>query len=359
MKILFSGGGTLGPVTPLLAIKEVIEHSEKTKDFDFVWLGTKNGPEKYFLKNYNIKYRIICSGKFRRYLSLWNVVDIFKIIFAFFQSLFILFKENPSVCISAGGFVSVPIHLAAWFLGIPTWIHQQDYKIGLANKIMSFFASSISTSLEEHLSLLNKKKTIWLGSPVREEIFEGKKDIAQKIFNLNKNLPVIFITGGGTGSLRINQLVTEAIPHLKGLAQIIHLSGIEREQEKLKNTEKLYDFYHVYQFFSKEMKHAYAIADIIISRGGFGTLTEISALKKVALIIPKPGHQEENVKFLEKAGAVIFFDERMNSGLNLAKEIEKLLSNDIQKNNMKEQLNKKLPLAKKEVIIQILNKLLK
>jgi UDP-N-acetylglucosamine--N-acetylmuramyl-(pentapeptide) pyrophosphoryl-undecaprenol N-acetylglucosamine transferase len=341
MKVIFSGGGTLGPVTPLLAIKETIEKNNNSKDIEFVWIGTKDGPEKKFLASENIRFKSITSGKFRRYFSFLNLFDIFKIIIAFFQSSFILAKENPSVCISAGGFVSVPIHFSAWILGIPTWIHQQDYKIGLANKLMSFGATIITTSLEEHLEKFSKKKSFWLGNPVREDILKGNLDYAQKIFNLKKDLPVVFVTGGGTGSLRVNQLIIEALPHLKDKAQLIHLSGITREKESLKNAEKLYNFYHNYPFFIEEMKHAYKIADIIISRGGFGTLTEISALNKPAIIIPKPGHQVENVLFLKKNNAVIFFDEKMMDGLNLAMEIKNLLNNKEKQKELSANLNKK------------------
>ncbi|MFA5210925.1 MAG: UDP-N-acetylglucosamine--N-acetylmuramyl-(pentapeptide) pyrophosphoryl-undecaprenol N-acetylglucosamine transferase [Patescibacteria group bacterium] len=359
MKILFSGGGTLGPVTPLLAIKEVIENNPDFLNTEFVWLGTKTGPEKYFLKSYNLKFKEIISGKFRRYFSFANIIDIFKIFTAFFQAFFILLKEKPDVCISAGGFVSVPVHIAAWFLGIPTWIHQQDYKVGLANNIMKVFASIITTSLEEHLMFFSKQKTFWLGNPVREEIFLGNKEEAKKIFNLKTNLPIIFVTGGGTGSLRINQMIIEALPHLQNQVQIIHLSGENREKNNLKEAEKLFNFYHTYSFFSFEMKHAFAAADLIISRGGFGTLTEISALKKTAIIIPKTGHQLDNVKFLAKEKAVVFLDERFSDGLILAGKIKELLQNESERIEMSKKLNKKLPVAKKEKIIEIFKKILK
>lgn len=357
MKIIFSGGGTLGPVTPLLAIYEVIK--EKYPNGEFLWLGTKKGPEKKLIEEKGIRFFTLNSGKFRRYLSLWNIIDIFRIIIGFFQSLKIMWQEDPSVCISAGGYVSVPLHWAAWIFGIPTWVHQQDVQVGFSNRLMSPFASVITTALEENAKEFSRKKTIWLGNPVRSEILQGNKKESLKQFNLNPELPVVFATGGGTGSMRVNQLVVESVQHLNGFAQVIHLSGLERPQELVERAVKLFSYYQVYQFFTSEMKHAYAAADIIISRGGFGTLAETAALGKVGIIIPKPGHQEENVRFLANAGAVIMVDERTADGNYLAKIIKELLQDQIRQRQLARQLSNMLPVAKNDEIIQILEKVIK
>ena len=173
MKILFSGGGTLGPVTPLLAIQEMIK---KEHDAKFVWVGTKKGPEKALVQKEGIGFLSIYSGKLRRYLSFYNVIDIFKILIGFFQSLKIMWKEDPDLCISAGGYISVPVHWAAWLSGTSTWVHQQDVAIGLANRLMAPFAKIVTTALEENASGFSKKKTVWLGNPVRQEILRGKKE---------------------------------------------------------------------------------------------------------------------------------------------------------------------------------------
>ncbi|PLX28819.1 hypothetical protein C0581_00810 [Candidatus Parcubacteria bacterium] len=357
MKIIFSGGGTLGPVTPLLAIKEIIKESHK--DAEFVWAVTKRGPERELVEEAGVRFVILSSGKFRRYFSLWNIVDIFRIIIGYFQSFKILWKESPDVCISAGGFISVPLHWAAWLLGIPTWIHQQDIRVGLANKLMAPFAKVITTSLEQNLKDYPKKKTTWLGNPVRNEILIGDKKYAQELFKLKKDLPVVFATGGGTGSLRVNQLVVEAVDHLKGFAQVIHLSGKERPQELVARAVDLYQDYQVHQFFTEEMKDAYAVSDIVVSRGGFGTLTEIAALGKVAVIIPKPGHQVDNVHFLEKAGAAIFVNERTSDGLYLAKVIREILENSVKQKQLVHNLQKMLPVAQKKDVLSIIDRLIK
>ncbi len=357
MKIIFSGGGTLGPVTPLLAIHQIIKR--KYPEAQFIWLGTKNGPEKKLVEEKGILFYALSSGKLRRYLSFWNVIDIVRIIIGFFQSIFLMWQEEPSLCISAGGFVSVPVHYAAWFWGVPSWVHQQDVVVGMANKLMSPVAKVITTALEINVKNFNKKKAYWLGNPVREEILQGDKNEAMKMFNLKPGLPVIFATGGGTGSMRVNQLIIQAVQHLKGHCQIIHLSGLERPQELVERAVQLFDYYQVYQFFTKEMSAAYAVADMVISRGGFGTISEIAALGKPAILIPKPGHQEENVKYLSEVGAAIFVDERTSDGNYLAKIIRELLADSIKQKQLSHQLQKTLPMAKAGSILQVVESLVK
>lgn len=357
MKIIFSGGGTLGPVTPLLAIHDVIK--QKYPAAQFIWIGTKRGPERQLVEEKGILFTTLNSGKFRRYLSVWNVIDIFRIVIGFFQSLYLIWQENPSLCISAGGFISVPLHWAAWFFGVPTWIHQQDVEVGLANSLMAPVATRVTTSLEKSLKNFSQKKTEWLGNPVREEILAGSREVGLKRFNLRADQPVLFATGGGTGSMRVNQLIIQAVQHLKGHCQVIHLSGKERPQELVDRAVHLFDYYQVYQFFTTEMKDAYAVADVVISRGGFGTITEIAAWGKPAILVPKPGHQEENVKFLADAGAVISVDERTADGNYLAKTIRELLQDKIKQKQLANQLRKMMPLAHPENILRVVEELIK
>ena len=348
MKIILSGGYTLGPVTPLLAIAEVIKKHHP--DAKFLWIGTKTGPERELIEAQGIEFVTITTGKLRRYFSFWNITDIFKIIVGFFQSLKIVWKFEPDFCISAGGFVSVPVHFAAWIYNAPSWIHQQDVIVGLANRVMSPFASIKTSALE-------KNKFFWLGNPVRQDILAGDKARAFRLFNLKPNLPVVFALGGGTGSLKVNQLIVHMIQHLDGVCQVIHLSGKERPQELVERAVQHFYYYQVHQFFNTEMKDAYAVADLIIARGGFGTLSEIAAWGKPAILIPKPGHQEDNVAFLEKAGAVILVDERTADGNALAHVIKELLADDIKRKQMAMAMRKLLPVADEKNIEEIVKKL--
>ncbi len=355
MKILFSGGGTLGPVTPLLAIRESV--LKKYPDADFVWIGTHSGPERKLMEDVGIRFETLVSGKLRRYISLWNIVDMVKIVIAFFQSFTILLKEKPDMCISAGGYISVPLHWAAYFLRIPMWIHQQDIKVGLANKLMTPCARIITTAVKDVVKHFPQKKTHWLGNPVREEVFLGSKAEASKLFSLTRRIPVVFVMGGGTGSLKINQMIVEAMEHIHEDVQVIHLSGQERPQELVNRAVSLYETYHVFQFFTHEMKHAYAVADMVVTRGGFGSLTELAALGKPAIIIPKPGHQEDNVKKLEQADAAILIDQHTGNGLKLAGIIKELLADEGKRDKLGKHLSETLPRAKEEDILKIVEEL--
>lgn len=349
MKILFSGGGTLGPVTPLLAMKEMI--TEAYPDAQFVWIGTADGPERELVERNNIQFNTIAAGKLRRYASLGNIVDIYHITAGFFQALRIIKKEKPDLCISAGGFVSVPVHLAASIRGIPTWIHQQDIRPGLANKLMAPVARIITTATESSLRYFSQ--AVWLGNPVRSALLSvNDRKKAQSRFGLSGQLPVIFVTGGGTGSQRINELVVESLPFLQGRAEIIHLTGKDRSQVSVQKAEQQYAGYHPYQFFTDEMRDAYAAADIVVSRGGFGTSAELAALKKPTIFIPIPGHQTDNVLFFEKSGAAIVFDQE-RSGKDFSEVLIGLLDNANKRNVIGEQLHRMLPIAKKDEIIHL------
>lgn len=356
MRILLSGGGTLGPVTPLLAMVESIR--EKYPDAEFLWVGTARGPERQLVEQYGITFYAHASGKLRRYLSIWNLTDLFKIGWGLLQSIRLLWRTQPDLCISAGGFPSVPVHWAAWFFGIPTWIHQQDVTVGLANRLMAPMAKKITTALDDQQKQFPKKKVQWLGNPIRKELFTGSPERARERFNLRSDLPVVFATGGGTGSARVNQMIVEAVQHLAGHAQVIHLTGKDRPQELSKRAEKHVPGYQVHTFFAEEMKDAYAVADIVISRGGFGTLTELAALQKCAVLIPKPGHQEDNVAFLENQGGVLVVNEITSDGLYLAKQIRQLLENPTQRQAYADTLHRLLPYAKPHDIIGIVSQLL-
>jgi UDP-N-acetylglucosamine--N-acetylmuramyl-(pentapeptide) pyrophosphoryl-undecaprenol N-acetylglucosamine transferase len=356
MRILFSGGGTLGPVTPLLAIKDTIVTAYPNAEF--AWVGTNGGPEADIIAMHHIPFSTISSGKLRRYLSVLNIIDICKICKGFIDSCRIMIQHDPDICITAGGYVSVPIHAAAWLFGVKTWVHQQDVVPGLANKIMARTATVVTTALEASVVYFPKKKTSWIGNPVRKEILQGNFETAVQRFSLDREVPVVFATGGGTGSMRVNQLITEAVQHLRGFAQVIHLSGKERPQELVERAVKHFDYYQVHQFFTEEMPDAYAAADIVVSRGGFGTITEIAALGKVAIFIPKPGHQVDNVKFLTDAGAAILVNEDIADGNYLAKVIRQLLDDEEKMERMGKKLCEMLPITNDSTIREVVKKLI-
>lgn len=357
--IIFSGGGTLGPVTPLLAIHETLIGVFE-EGYEPHWFGTRKGVERALVAEYGIPYTKLTAGKLRRYMSFWNILDLAKLVIGFFQSVGLLLKYNPELCISAGGYVSVPLHWAAWFLGIPTWIHQQDVQVSLANRLMKVPASRITTVLEAQVPLFPKKKTSWLGNPIREEIISGSQARAAQLFNLTPGLPVVLVTGGGTGSQRLNHLIAEAVPALEGFCQIIHLTGKERSQEMALRAQNIFGkYYHVQDFLTSEMKDVYAAATLVICRGGFGTLSELAALKKAAVVVPKPGHQEENVKFFADKGAIRFVDETRADGNFMARLIKELLANREERTELARNLHALLPPTEPERIAEIVEDILK
>ena len=357
MKIMFSGGGTLGPVTPLLSIAETCK--KVYPEMQFVWVGTKNGPEKEVVENYKISFYPIGAGKWRRYWSWHNISDLFRIVVAFFQSILLLWHEKPDVLISAGGFVSVPLHWAGWLLGIPSWIHQQDIRVGLATKLMVPCAKKITVTLEETMRQLPQKKSEWTGNPARDLSFADRA-VARKFFNLNETDPVIFALGGGTGSQSVNEMILHSLSSLPKNYQVIHLTGKERSGEMAERATKSFPNYHVYKFFTDEMKYAYAAADVVVARAGFGTLTELAMLSKAAVIIPMAGtHQEENAQFLAERTAAVVLHQELDNGLKLAKVIQRLMEIPDERLALGTVLHRVLPQASPVKILSIVDTLLK
>ena len=356
MKIVLSGGGTLGPVVPLLAVREAC--LARHPDAEFIWVGTKHGPEKELVEKSGLSFFTIGAGKWRRYFSFLNIFDLFKIIIAFWQSLFFLWQEKPGLIISCGGFVSVPLHWAAAVLNIPAWVHQQDVRVGLANKLMFPFAKKITTALQETIKFLPREKTEWLGNPSRDLTVKSPAG-SRKKFNIPAGVPVIFALGGGTGSASINKLVLEAIPHWPKDWQVIHLVGRERPREVAEKATGIFKNYHVYPFFTDEIKDAYAIADVVIARAGFSTLSELAALKKAAVILPMFGtHQEDNARlFLEQEG-VVMMERGTESGIKLAQIVKELVLSPADREHLGKRLQTLLPRAKPEKIVEIIDSLL-
>ena len=344
----------MGPVAPLLSIVEVCR--EKDLKTEFLWVGTKNGPEKAMVEAYVVPFKAIISGKLRRYFSLYNILDIFKIKIAFWQSLFLLMKEKPDLLISAGGFVSVPLHWAGALLGIPTWIHQQDVEVGLANKMMAKVAKKITTALEISVKNFSKNKTEWIGNPVRNLSVKGM-DFAWKMFHLKKDAPVILALGGGTGSDEINKIIAEAVPTWPPEWQVIHLIGKGRSHDLPEEVESSHSNYHIYSFLAEEMKDAYAVADVVIARAGFATITEAASLKKPLILYPiVNSHQEKNAKFLaENKAAVVLNGSESNS--KLTQTLIGLLNNTKKREELGNNLYQVLPPAKKETIWRIVEEL--
>jgi len=355
MKIIFSGGGTLGAVMPILVVARELQKKYSAK---IIWVGTKQGPEKKLIEENGIKFIMIPSGKFRRYFSLANFFDIFKISLAFYKSFLLLIKEKPDFLVSTGGYVSVPLHLAAALLRIPTWIHQQDLKAGLSNKIMAKTASKITVSLQNSALYFNSNKTEWTGNFCR--FFDVDKNKSKKIFSIDDSEPVILAVGGSTGAAKINDMILESLKHLPDSWHIIHIVGTERSAQRCFDESKKRPNYKVYKFLYDQMPYALFLADIVITRAGFSTLTELSFLKKPSIIIPiSDSHQESNAEIFKNNNSAIVMDERVAHGNDLAESILMLINNLDESKKMGERMKATLPIADEEKIISITEQLIK
>lgn len=341
MKIILAGGGTGGPTTPLLAVAESIK--EQKPDAEFLFVGSKTGPERALVEAAGIRFIAISAGKFRRYFSIRNFFDIFATLAGYLQSRKIIREFKPDMIFSVGSFVAVPVCYAARKSKIKIIIHQQDATVGLSNKLVAPFADYITTAFEQTTKEFfsgtgfeksPKVKTEWVGNPVRKEFLNSQIE-NKEFFRLKSDLPVLFITGGATGAQQINQAVEEVLPELIKAHEIIHLTG-KGNRISFQDPN-----YHQYEFVTKEYPDAMKLADIVIARAGLSTLAELSALKKVSIIVPMPdSHQEDNASLVKQANAavVLYKDEftpetlnRVIVSLKFNPKRTELLSNNIGK----------------------------
>ncbi|MBU1131291.1 UDP-N-acetylglucosamine--N-acetylmuramyl-(pentapeptide) pyrophosphoryl-undecaprenol N-acetylglucosamine transferase [Patescibacteria group bacterium] len=301
MKIILAGGGTLGSVSPLIAIWQKLK--AKDENLDAFFIGTKKGPEKELVNRYQIPFKYIISGKFRRYFSLLNIIDLFKIILGIIQSLLLLKKIKPDAIVSAGGFIAVPLIWASRFYKTKVILYQSDLKIGLANKLCQKRADYIFTAFSETVSQFSKKAEV-AGTVLREEIakVESRRPTRKEPLN-------ILILGGGIGSQKINQLAVDSIKQLSEKFKIIHMTG------KNKRSKTQDHNYQSFEFLTDDYYQKIAEADLVISRAGLSTLMELSYLAKPAILIPLPDSaQEKNAEYLcQKKSAIYLNQKELNS----------------------------------------------
>jgi len=310
MRIILSGGGTMGSVYPLLAVRDKM--IERNIAVEFLWIGTDNGPEKEMLARENITFRAIKSGKVRRYFSLQNFIDPIRALFGIFQSLKIIKEFKPDVILSAGSFVSVPVYFAARMNKVKFFVHQQDIVPGLANKLMARRADVVTVSFADSLQYFPKEKTVLTGNPVRSALLRGQKEIFAKKYGLDLNIPTLLIVGGSTGAEKINELVTSSVTQLIQFCQIIHVTGRDNlvewvDRDKFGDKAKRY---HAFEYLYEDMADAYAMANLVVCRAGLSTLTELAALRKPIITIPIPDNQQEaNATYFASRNAAIRLDQ--------------------------------------------------
>ena len=275
--IILTGGGTAGHVTPNIALIPALQE----KSYKISYIGSYNGIEKQLIEELGIPYYGIASGKLRRYFDLKNFSDPFRVIKGYFQAKSLMKKLKPDVVFSKGGFVTVPVVIAAGKRHIPAIIHESDMTPGLANKLAIKKSTKVCHNFPETAAYLGSK-AVHTGSPIRKELFEGNKITALDMCGFSANKPVIMVTGGSLGAENVNKLVRKALPELLKNFQVAHLCGKGKVDEILKDMEG----YAQFEYISDEMKDFFAMADLIISRAGANSICEIAALNKPNILIP-------------------------------------------------------------------------
>lgn len=278
-KIVMTGGGTAGHVTPNIALMPAL----KEEGYDIHYIGSYNGIEKGLIEAQNIPYTGIDSGKLRRYFDIKNFSDPFRVIKGFAQAVGLMHKIKPDIVFSKGGFVSVPVVLAAKICNIPAIIHESDITPGLANKIAIKGAKKVCCNFPETLKYLPADKAVLTGSPIRHELLSGNKENAYTLcgFPAEKK-PVLLIIGGSLGSRAINEAVRKVLPELLKEFHIIHLCGKGNLDENLIGTMG----YAQFEYVSAELTDMLALADLAISRAGANSICELLALHKPNILIP-------------------------------------------------------------------------
>ncbi len=369
MRILLTGGGTGGHIYPLIAIVSQIKKKIQTKGLEepeFLFIGPKNKSTLESFKNLGIPCRFVLAPKLRRYWSIKNFLDFFKLPVGFLQAFWWIFVWMPDITFGKGGYGSVASVLVSWVYRIPIILHESDAVPGLANRALGVFSNRIITSFPKTSRyFFSSKKTILIGNPIRNEVLEASKEKAFRTFGLRPDLPVLFITGGSQGAQRLNEITLEVLPKLLKKCQIVHQCGsenydwIKKDVEIRLNKEQQQD-YHFYPFLKDEMRQAYAAADLIISRCGANTLAEIATLGKPSILVPLSSaaynHQKENANyFRETEAAVVIEEENLRPHL-FQKQIFDLLENPVLLQTMGERVKK---LAKPDAAERIAEETLK
>lgn len=310
-RIVLTGGGTAGHVTPNIALLP----SLKREGFDVHYIGSYDGIEKKLIEELGIPYYGISSGKLRRYLDLKNFTDPVKVVKGYFEAVSLLKKIKPDVVFSKGGFVTVPVVLAAKHRGIPAVIHESDMTPGLANKLCIPSAKKVCANFPETIKYLPEGKAVLTGTPIRQELFSGNKIEGLDFCGLTANKPVILVVGGSTGSVVVNDAIRAVLPTLLEKYQVIHLCGKDKLDPNFNNIAG----YVQYEYIKKELSDLLDAADIVISRAGANAICELLALRKPHILIPlsaasSRGDQILNAESFERQGySYVIKEESLNS----------------------------------------------
>ena len=322
--IVLTGGGTAGHVTPNIALIPAL----KDAGYQISYIGSYNGIERKLIEELGIPYYGISSGKLRRYFDPKNFSDPFRVLKGFHEAKKLLKQLKPDVVFSKGGFVTVPVVIAAKRCKIPAIIHESDMTPGLANKLCIPSAVKVCCNFPETVSSLPKDKAVLTGTPIRQELLNGDKEAGRQFCGFTAGKPVLMIIGGSLGAASVNDHVRKILPELLKDFQVIHLCGKGKMDESLKDTKG----YVQYEYIKQELADLFALSDIVISRAGANAICELNALKKPNLLIPlsanaSRGDQILNARSFERQGFSMVLEEEEITESTLLNAIRELYQN--------------------------------
>ena len=352
-RIVLTGGGTAGHVTPNIALLPAL----KREGYEVNYIGSYDGIEKKLIEELNIPYYGISSGKLRRYFDPKNFSDPFKVMKGYLEAVKLMKHLKPDVVFSKGGFVAVPVVLAAKRKGIPVIIHESDMTPGLANKICIPSAKRVCANFPETVKYLPEGKAILTGTPIRQELFSGNKMMGLDFCGFSRNKPVLLVVGGSTGSVIVNEAVRAILPALLEKYQVVHLCGKDKVDEKYADTSG----YVQYEYIKKELSDLLDAADVVISRAGANAICELLALRKPHILIPlsaasSRGDQILNAESFERQGYSYVLKEEALNGDSLLNAIETVYNNRKKYTDAMNQSNLNNSI---ETIIQLINEVSK
>ena len=323
-KIVLTGGGTAGHVTPNIALLPALHEA----GYEVYYIGSYNGIEKSLIEAENIPYYGIATGKFRRYFDWKNLSDPFRVLKGIGEARKIIRKIDPDILFSKGGFVAVPVVLAANKCHVPVIIHESDMTPGLANRICLKYARKLCCNFPETLSHVPEGTGVVTGTPIRDELKKGSAAKGFAFTGLDSNKPVILVMGGSQGAVRVNNCVRAALPELLKKYQVVHLCGKGHLDESLKDTEG----YRQYEYIREELPDLYAMCSLMISRAGANAICEISTLAIPNLLIPlgsdaSRGDQILNARSFEKQGFSMVLEESGLTEKALVDKVNQLYEN--------------------------------
>jgi len=354
MRIVVSGGGTAGHISPILATIEELKKLDS--NLTVLFIGSGKEIERKMVSKSGIDYQSISTGKFRRYGRGWlkssldlrtnwqNLVDFFQVNAGIMQARRIIKKFKPDIVFIKGGYVGLPTGLAAHWLKIPFINHESDIVPGIANRYLSRWAvkTAVGFPVKYYYGVIERSKLVFVGNPLRRCAISGDITTARQFFGLSKTRPVLLVLGGSQGSRSINQLIFDGLEQILTKYQLIHLTGdrdrLESLAQKRNLDKKRSRYYHPFAFLINKIGLAYCASEIVIARAGANTISEIASWAKPSIIIPMSksanNHQNINAQVLQTAKAAIVLKQDQLTAGDLLQQVDNLNRSDFQKQRL-------------------------